>query len=165
MPEPTSTAGGVAGILWWLSIAAALEYFWISGEAVIIMSVLLLLDFVMWIAEVWLKDRENLSSTKARQGLFKKMTRWCLPFIIVIVIRWAWIENVDYLSTAVCWIIIASEWYSILAHIYTINSDTNEHLPEVDALSAIIKWVSNFFKKAIEDKTPIWETKKGEEEK
>lgn len=160
----SETAWWVAGVLWWLSIAAILEYFWLSWEAVIIMSILLILDFLMWVLEVWLKDRANLSSTKAWQGLFKKMTRWCLPFLVVIVIRWAWIQDVEYLSTAVCWIIIVSEWYSILWHIYSINSDKDEHLPEVDALSSLIKWISNLFKKAIEDKPMIWKDTDNKEE-
>lgn len=151
----TNTISG--GIIW-----LALEYFWMSSETVIIMTVLLVLDFIAGISEVYIKDRESLSSTKARQWLAKKTTRWLLPFIIIIVLRWAWLEDVNYLASAVCWIIIVSEGYSILSHIYALNQSWDEHLPEIDALSALIRWVSDFFKKMIEDKIP---EKKEEEHK
>lgn len=143
----TNTISG--GIIW-----LALEYFWMSSETIIIMTVLLILDFIAGISEVYIKDRKNLSSTKAWQWLAKKTTRRLLPFIIIIVLRWAWLEDVNYLASAVCWIIIVSEGYSILSHIYALNQPWDEHLPEIDALSALIKWVSNFFKKMIEDKIP-----------
>ena len=154
--ESIAVTNAISGGIIWL----ALEYFWMSSETIIIMTVLLVLDFIAGVSEVYIKDRENLSSSKARQWLAKKTTRWLLPFIVVIVLRGAWLEDVNYLSSAICWIIIASEGYSILAHIYAINQPWNEHLPEIDALSALIKWISEFFKKTIEDKTPI----KSEEE-
>ena len=137
------------GIIW-----LALEYFWMSSETIIIMTVLLILDFIAGVSEVYIKDRKNLSSTKARQWLAKKTTRRLLPFIIIIVLRWAWLEDVNYLASAVCWIIIVSEWYSILSHIYALNQPWDEHLPEIDALSALIKWVSDFFRKIVEGKLP-----------
>lgn len=149
--ETIATTGLIGGISLWV----ALEYFWLSWEAVLIMSIVLAIDFIMGILEVWLKRKNELSSTKAWQGLFKKMTRWMLPFIVVIVLRGAWLDNIWYLSTVVCWIIILSEWYSILAHIYTINQPWDEHLPEVNALQYIIEFVSKIFKTAIEDKTSI----------
>lgn len=154
--EGVAVTNAITGGIIWL----ALEYFWLSSETIIIMTVLLVLDFIAGISEVYIKDRENLSSTKAWQWLAKKTTRRLLPFIIIIVLKWAGLEDVNYLASAVCWIIIVSEWYSILSHIYALNQPWNEHLPEIDALSALIKWVSEFFKRMIEDKTPIkWETK------
>ena len=149
--ETIATTGLVGGISLWV----ALQYFWLSWEAVTIMSIVLAIDFIMGVLEVWLKRREELSSTKAWQGLFKKMTRRLLPFIVVIVLRGAWLEDVSYLSSVVCGIIILSEWYSILAHIYTINQPWDEHLPEVNALQYIIEFISKIFKTAIEDKTSI----------
>lgn len=83
------------------------------------------------------------------------MTRWMLPFIVVIVLRGAWLEDVNYLSSVVCGIIILSEGYSIIAHIYAINQPWDEHLPEVNALQYIIEFISKIFKTAIEDKTSI----------
>lgn len=158
--ESIAITNAISGGLIWL----ALEYFWMSSEVIIIMTVLLVLDFIAGVSEVYLKDRVNLSSTKARQWLAKKTTRWLLPFIVVIVLKWAWLEDVNYLSSAICWIIIVSEGYSILAHIYAINQPWNEHLPEIDALSALIKWLTNFFKKMIEDTLPSKEDEEKEEE-
>lgn len=159
--ESIAVTNAITGGIIWL----ALEYFWMSSETVIIMTILLILDFIAGICEVYIKDRENLSSTKAWQWLAKKTTRWLLPFIIIIVLKWAWLEDTNYLASAVCWIIIVSEWYSILSHIYTINQPWNGHLPEIDALSALIQRVSNFFKKMIEDKIPDkWEEETKTEE-
>lgn len=149
--EAIATTGLVGGISLWV----ALEYFWLSWEAVTIMSIVLAIDFIMGILEVWLKRREELSSTKAWQGLFKKMTRWMLPFIVIIVLKGAGLEDIGYLSSVVCGIIILSEGYSILAHIYAINQPWDEHLPEVNALQYIIELISKIFKTAIEDKTSI----------
>lgn len=149
--ETIATTGLIGGISLWV----ALEYFWLSWEAVSIMSIVLAIDFIMGILEVWLKRKNELSSTKAWQWLFRKMTRWMLPFIVVIVLKGAWLDNIWYLSTVVCWIIILSEWYSILAHIYAINQPWDERLPEVNALQYIIEFISKIFKTAIEDKTSI----------
>ena len=143
------------GIIWGITLWVALKYFWMSSEAVIIMSIVLALDFIMGTLEVWLKRRNELSSTRAWQWLFRKITRWLLPFIIVIVIKWAWLENVWYLSATVCWIIILSEWYSILWHIYAINQPWDEQLPEVNALQYLIELISKMFKFAIENKTDV----------
>lgn len=157
--EAVATTGLLGGVSLWV----ALEYFWLSWEAVTIMSIVLAIDFIMGILEVWLKRRDELSSTKAWQGLFKKMTRWLLPFIVVIVLKGAGLEDVSYLSSVVCGIIILSEGYSIIAHIYAINQPWDEHLPEVNALQYIIEFISKIFKTAIEDKTSI--KKNLEEEK
>ena len=147
--ESVATIWLVGGISLWV----ALEYFWLSGEVVVIMSVVLVMDFIMGILEVWLKRKNELSSTKAWQWLFRKITRWLLPFLVVIVLKWAWLENLGYLSTSVCGIIILSEGYSILLHIYAINSEWDATLPEVNALQYIIEKISKIFKSAIEDKT------------
>lgn len=156
MSWETATA---IGLIEWLSLWLALEYFWLSKDIVIIMSIVLVIDFIMWILEVWLKRREELSSKKAVQWLFRKFTRWFLPFIIILVLKWAGLEDVNYLSSAVCWIIIISEGYSILAHIYSINQEWNDKLPEIDALSYLIHWISELLRNAVKEKIPTAEKK------
>lgn len=148
--ETVPAMAAVSGGLIWIT----LDYFWFSKETIIIMTVLLALDFIAWVAEVWIKRREELTSSKAIQWLFRKISRWLLPFIIVLVMKGAWLEDINYLSMAVCWIIIISEGYSILGHIYTINSKWDETLPEIDALSALITFIGKIFKTAIENKSP-----------
>lgn len=139
-------------ISWWI-VWLALEYFWLSGEAVSIMTALLALDFILWVSQVYVQDKSKLSSSLAWKWLFKKMSRWMIPFVVIIVIRWAWIEDVDYLSSVVCWIIIISEWYSVLWHIYSINYW--RELPEIDCLEALIQWLSGFFKWTMENKANV----------
>lgn len=138
--------------LWW-AVWIALEYFWLSVETVIIMSVLLALDFFFWVLNVYIKDRKNLSSTLAWEGLWKKMTRRCLPFLVVAICRGAWLNDMSYLSSVVCGIIIVSEGYSILGHIYSINSKDGSELPEIDALEALIQRLAKLFKWVIDSKT------------
>lgn len=148
--EATPAIAAVSGSLIWI----ALDYFGFSKETMTIMTVLLVLDFIAGVAEVWIKRKDELTSNKAIQWLFRKISRWLLPFIVVLVMKGAGLEDINYLSMAVCWIIIVSEGYSILWHIYAINSEWSETLPEIDALSALITFVWKIFKTAIENKGP-----------
>ena len=42
-------------ILWWLTLTAALEYFGMSSETLIILTVMLILDWLFWIANAYIR--------------------------------------------------------------------------------------------------------------
>lgn len=156
----TQTWGAITWAIWWWAIGIALEYFGIWDEALIIMSILLAVDFVMWIADAYLLDPQTVTSSKMWRGLAKKITRRLLPFIVVIVIKWAGIESVEYLTNIVMWIIILSEWYSIISHIYSIN--TWDKLSEIDTFKILLSFIANLFKSEVEKKEIVskWTKKK-----
>ena len=80
-------------------------------------------------------------------GLLKKVTRWILPFIVAGALNWTGMPT-EILLTAIIWIIVFSEAYSIIWHIYAIN--TREELPEIDAFKMLLWKLANFFKKLID---------------
>lgn len=143
----TNAIWAVGNILGGLTLTAALEYFWMSSETLIILTVMLVLDWLFWMANAYIQW--NLQSKLMWMWLFKKLTRWCFPFIVIAVLRGAWFDNIDIISTAILSIIIVAEWYSVIGHIYSINY--KEQLPEIDALKMLFQWVWKIFKWKVDD--------------
>ena len=139
--------GNIAG---WLTLWAILSYFWMSQETLIILTVMLVLDWIFWVTNAYMQW--TLKSKLMVNGLVKKLTRWCLPFIVIAVLRWAWFDNIDFISTSILSILIVAEWYSVIWHLYSINYW--EELPEIDALKALFQWVGKLFKGKIDSDTP-----------
>lgn len=68
--------------------------------------------------------------------------------IVVIVLKWVWFKEMDFLISTIMWIMIVSEWYSIIWHLYSIN--TWKQLPEIDAFELLISKILSIFKKVID---------------
>ena len=126
-----STGGMVASVVWGIWLASVLEYFNVSWEVLIILSVMLALDYIFWIADAYIDENTQVTSAKMWRGLFKKMTRRMLPLIVVAILRWVWAWDLEFVSTVIFSMLIITEWYSIIGHIYSINEW--EKLPEIDA--------------------------------
>lgn len=151
-------AGGIS--LW-----VILEYFWMTQETLIILTSMLILDWLFWVINAYIQN--NLQSKLMVTGLVKKLTRWMLPFIVIAIVRWAGFDNVDFISTALLSILIVAEWYSVIGHIYSINY--KETLPEIDAMKALFEWISKLFKWKVEDTLPSkteneWKKKESKED-
>jgi hypothetical protein len=86
------------------------------------------------------------------RGLLKKLTRWCIPFIVIAVMRWAGFDNIWTISTTVLSILIVAEWYSVIWHIYSINYW--KKLAEIDCLKIMLEQIAALFKDKI-DKTDM----------
>jgi len=139
----------LVGIVGWLWIAWVLDYFSISGEWLIILTVMLVLDFIFWIVSA--KSRgEKIESKKRQHGLIKKITRRLLPFIVVAWLKWTWMPWISELVHVIIWMIVFSELYSIIWHIYSINYW--EELPETDAFKMLLDWLAKFIKNLINKK-------------
>jgi len=130
------------GLAWWLSLAWILDYFGIVHDGFVIMSVMLVLDWIFWIASAYVLW-EKVESRTMRLWLVKKCTRRLLPFIVAWALKRTWFP-VDNLITAILGIIVFSEAYSVIWHIYSIN--TKEKLPEIDAFKMLIWKISTLFK-------------------
>jgi phage-related holin len=137
-------------LVWWISLGVVLEYFWMTQETLIILTVMLVLDWVFWVINAYIQW--NLQSKLMVTGLVKKLTRWLLPFIVIAVMRWAWFDSVDLVSTCILSILIVAEWYSVIWHIYSINY--GEQLEEIDALKLLFQRLGKIFKWKLDDLSP-----------
>lgn len=152
-----STGGTIASVAWGFWLAAILEYFQVSSEVLIILSVLLALDYVFGVLDAYLKDKTQVTSTKMRRWLLKKMTRWMLPLVVIAILRGVWAWDLELASTVIFSILIITEGYSIIWHFFSIN--TGKELPEIDAFEMLIQ----FIVKLIKWKLPDVKEKEGEE--
>lgn len=139
-----STWGVIASVAWWFGLAAALEYFQVDWETIIILSVMLALDYIFGVIDAYISDKQSVTSTKMWQWLFKKLTRWMLPLVVIAVLRWVWVWELKYISTVIFSILIITEWYSIIWHFYSIN--TWKKLSEIDAFELLINYITWLFK-------------------
>ena len=137
-------------IAWGVWLGVILEYFWMTQETLIILTVMLLLDWIFWVTNAYIQG--TLQSKLMVTWLVKKLTRWLLPFIVIAVLRWAGFEKVDLISTTLLSILIVAEWYSVIGHIYSINY--KQSLPEIDALKMLFEWIGKLFKWKLDDLTP-----------
>lgn len=137
-------------ILWWISLGVILDYFWMSGETLTILTAMLVLDWMFGVINAYIQW--NLESKLMVNWLVKKLTRWCLPFIVIAVLRGAWFDNTHLISTSILSILIVAEGYSVVWHIYSINY--REQLPEIDALKYLFQWIAKLFKWKLDDLSP-----------
>lgn len=133
-----------------ISLGVILEYFGMSQETLIILTAMLLLDRIFGVIDAYIQW--TLQSKIMVTWLVKKMTRWCLPFIVIAVMRWAWFDKVELVATVLLSILIVAEWYSVIGHIYSINY--KEQLPEIDAMKALFEWISKLFKQKVDETLP-----------
>lgn len=146
----TEAEGFAFNIAWGVGLGVILEYFWMTQETLIILTVMLLLDWIFWVTNAYIQG--TLQSKLMVTWLVKKLTRWMLPFIVIAVLRWAGFEKVDLISTTLLSILIVAEWYSVIGHIYSINY--KQTLPEIDALKMLFEWIGKLFKWKLDDLTP-----------
>lgn len=143
----TPTEWAMANILGGISIGVILEYFWMTSETLIILTVMLILDRIFGVTNAYIQG--TLESKIMVTGLVKKLTRRCIPFIVIAVLRGAGFDNIGLISTTILSILIVAEWYSVIGHIYSINY--KEQLPEIDALKMLFEWIAKLFKWKIDD--------------
>ena len=152
----------VVGGVW---LASFLEYFHLNWEVMAIFSILLLLDFIFWISDAYIKDKQSITSKKAWRWVAKKLTKLCLPLIVILVLKGVGFENLEMVTTTILSILIITEWYSIVGHIYSIN--TWKELSEIDAFELLLDVILSAFKAKLPNKEVPEDTKEdtGEETK
>ena len=153
-----STTGAVVSVAGGITLASALEYFHLSWEVTAIFAALLVLDFIFWISDAYIEDKQQVTSEKMRRGLAKKVSKMMLPLIVVLVLKWIGFENLEMVITTIFSILIITEGYSIVWHIYCIN--TGKHISEIDAFSLLLDFIIWIFKQ----KLPVKEDIKPEED-
>ena len=138
-------------ILWWVTLAEILDYFSMSWEWILIMTIMLVLDFIFWILSA--KSRwEKIESRIWQRWLVKKLTRWMLPFIVVAWLKRTGMWGIDELVKVIMWMIVFSELYSIIWHIYSINYW--KELAELDAFKLLLEWLEKLIKWKVDETLP-----------
>lgn len=160
----TWTKLALANIIWWIWLGVALDWFGMSWETLTILTAMLVLDWIFWVINAY--TQWTLQSKLMVNWLVKKLTRRCLPFIVIAVLRGAWFDNTHIITTSILSILIVAEGYSVIWHIYSINYW--EQLEEIDALKMLLRWVANLFKWKIDDLSPNekdeWKNSKDQKE-
>lgn len=152
-----SAAGAVASVAGGITLASVLEYLQLSGEVYAIFAGLLFLDFVFWITDAYFEDKQSVTSSNAWKWIFKKISKLILPLVFIFVLKGVGAEDISMLVTSVMSILIVTEGYSIIWHIYSIN--TWERLSEIDAFSMLIEFIANLFKQKLPKKDNSLENK------
>lgn len=137
------TEWALIGIAGGLSVAGILDYFSISSEGLLVMSIMLVVDFVFWIIAAKVRW-EKIESSKWQSGLVRKLSRWVIPFLVAWWLKWTWMWGMEELTTAILGMIVFSELYSVIGHIYSINY--KEELPELDSLKLLMNWIGKLLK-------------------
>lgn len=138
-----------------LSVAGILDYFSINEEWLLVMSIMLVADFIFGIIAAKVRG-EKIESKKRQEGLIRKLSRWVIPFAVAWWLKRTWMGGIEELNIAILWMIIFSELYSIIWHIYSINY--HEELPELDSfklllngIAKLLKWMVNKTNKQIDE--------------
>jgi len=156
----TWTKLALTNIIWGIWLGVALDWFGMSGETLTILAAMLVLDWIFGVINAYIQW--TLQSKLMVNWLVKKLTRRCLPFIVIAVLRGAWFDNTHIISTSILSILIVAEGYSVVGHIYSINF--KEQLPEIDALKLLFQWIGRLFKWKLDDLSPKdkwgWEEEK-----
>lgn len=142
-----SAAGAVASVAGGITLASVLEYLQLSWEVYAIFAGLLFLDFIFWIADAYFEDRQKVTSSNAWRWIFKKISKLILPLVFIFVLKGVGAEDISMLVTSVMSILVITEWYSIIWHIYSLN--TWSHLSEIDAFALLIEFIANLFKQKL----------------
>ena len=135
--QDLNTTGAVVGTVWGLSMWALLSYFWMTTEMIVMLSVFLGIDFILWVFRAWQADNTEVKSSLMAKGLFRKLTRWLFPFIVIGAAKFGGITDPTALTYPIVGILIVSEAYSSIRHIYNIN--TGKDLSEIDAFGMLIE--------------------------
>lgn len=149
------------GIVGGLSVAGILDYFSINEEWFVVMSILLIVDFIFWIVAAKVRG-EAIESKKRQEWLIRKISRWVIPFLVAWWLKRTWMWGIEELNLAILWMIVFSELYSIIWHIYSINY--KQELPELDTFKLLLNWIAKLLKWLVTKNSKKIEEKEEEEE-
>lgn len=114
------------------------EYLSIEETQVAILSALMVMDVLSWIAKQYRLDKKEITSHKLWQGLIKKILTIMFLFSFALMFKWLELDGWTYIKWALS-LLIMSEFYSITQNIYSYS--TGIKIKEFDAVSAVIKFI------------------------
>lgn len=127
-----------------LIISALLVYLGLDGEAFLLFSILLFIDYVTGVMKARALNH-SITSNKMKYGIISKFSLMFIPIVLAIGAK---ALDADFSSVLLVGIniLVLSEVYSIIGNIYTVR--TKEELPEYDAVAAIGKKIRTTLIKA-----------------
>ncbi len=140
----------------YLCVTGFLTYYWLSGEWLIILAVLMVADVVLWITKSWVINKENpewFSSDKLKVWVAAKVAIIILIILLAIVIGWLYRNTeITFLIVDVALgLFICAEFVSVVQN--TIMIRQQKYIPERDAITAVLWWILDIFKRFIEKRT------------
>ena len=70
----------IKGVLGGLGLAGLISWLGISWEALTIFAIVLFLDFILGVTDAYLLNREQVKSSIATRGVFKKVSKFLFGF-------------------------------------------------------------------------------------
>ena len=77
------TMNEIKGVLGGLGLAGLISWLGISWESLTIFAIILVLDFILGVADAYLLNREQIKSSIATRGVFRKVSKLLLPIILL----------------------------------------------------------------------------------
>ena len=141
-------------IPWYIVIAFVFEYLDIKSAQVTILSILMIIDTISWIAKQYRIDKNEITSHNWWRWVQKKMLTIMFLFSFALMFKWIEVDWTTYIKTVLS-LLIVSEFYSICQNVYSFR--TWEKVNEIDAVSLVIRYIWQSLIKVIEWK--IWKIK------
>lgn len=141
-------------IFWYITIIYIFDFLDIESTQVSILSIMMVLDTISWIAKQYKLNKRMISSHGLWQGLMKKILTMMFLFSFALMFKWIEIDGSQYLK-AILSILIMAEFYSIIQNIYSYR--TWKKITEYDVISEILKYIWGTLINIIEKK--IWKKK------
>ena len=140
-------------MLYSIPVASIIAYFNLTGEVISIYAWVVILDTILGMIS---KHRNGVKITSSlwSDWVTKKFTRLLIPFVFSAVCRGAGVEFefITWAMTALMSLLIAGEWYSVMRHIYNIN--TKKDLPEIEVMDIVIQKITMIFRSKIDSTKP-----------
>ncbi|HMS91385.1 MAG TPA: phage holin family protein [Candidatus Absconditabacterales bacterium] len=126
------------------------SYLNIPHEQVILLSILIMIDFIVGVGKQFRIDPRGITSHRAWLGVMKKASTFIV--LAVLAIMWKGVggdsaDSREYLKTIIS-ILIMAETYSIIQNVYAIR--TGKLLPEYDVISILLKKIGSMIESRIE---------------
>lgn len=141
-------------ITWYIAIVFIFEYLDIKWAQVSILSILMIIDFISWIAKQFRLNQNEITSYNAWKWIIKKVLTMMFLFSFALMFKGIEVDWASYIK-AVLSLLIMSEFYSICQNVYSFR--TWKKVNEYDAVSLIIKYIWQSLIKIIESK--LWKIK------
>lgn len=125
---------------WYVGFGIAMQYLSIPQEQLIILSAVIVIDLISWVAKQYTINPRDISSRALSLWILKKAILLLVLISLALWIKGVWLDASAYISTILS-ILILSEVYSTLQNAYTVR--TWKHLTEYDVISVFLKILWN----------------------
>lgn len=123
-----------------VSLSIMFTYLGINGEAIMILAILLMIDYVTGVMKARALG-ESITSNKMKYGAMAKMSVLLIPIVLAMGAKTLGTDFNSILFSGIN-ILVFSEIYSIIGNVYSLR--THKELPEYDAVALIGQKVKRY---------------------